>query len=499
MSFGKLELFFTIQALFFLVISCVLTFIFGIRFGLVTSFLVTLFMSVFFRYPRLGLWLLLLYLPFAGTVVYAFDASFDAKDGYIVYHSFSWLLHLIKDFFYIPALLYIVINTKIITKFFKQYLKLGLVIFVIIASCLLTFLLVNIPENTVLMGLVGLKVFLGYIPLILCGYYLIRNTDDLLIVSRLHISLIIICCLLGLVQYLLLINNICPGNSDLLPPANSQPSLQARCLVGGSLLYNPEWGLIRLPGTFVAPWQWGWFLIANSFLAFGGYLIEKEIKWRCLSIIGMVLLILATLVSRQRVAILLIPLILVTLFFCTGKYQNKIWLKLGLFMLIFLTLEYFNLPEESLANFLNRWEYSPPQDFIVSQFQWLIRQAPGLLGKGLGTTDSAARHWGRIYLVEIFPVKVIYEIGILGWTVWMILVSYISRLTYLAYNSAQISAWRSWGMCIWLFILLISYNLWYYPLVVDPVNVYYWFFIGVLLKLPQIRNNNYGSNHNFFN
>ena len=35
--------------------------------------------------------------------------------------------------------------------------------------------------------------------------------------------------------------------------------------MGGSLLYTPSHGQIRLPGTFVAPWQWGWFLISSAF------------------------------------------------------------------------------------------------------------------------------------------------------------------------------------------------------------------------------------------
>ena len=35
-------------------------------------------------------------------------------------------------------------------------------------------------------------------------------------------------------------------------------------------------------------------------------------------------------------------------------------------------------------------------------------------------------------------------------------------------------------------LILISYNTYYYPLLVDPVAIYYWFFAGVLLKLPEL-------------
>jgi hypothetical protein len=35
-------------------------------------------------------------------------------------------------------------------------------------------------------------------------------------------------------------------------------------------------------------------------------------------------------------------------------------------------------------------------------------------------------------------------------------------------------------------VLIISYNTYYYPLDVDPVAVYYWYFVGVLYRLPDI-------------
>ncbi len=45
---------------------------------------------------------------------------------------------------------------------------------------------------------------------------------------------------------------------------------------------------------------------------------------------------------------------------------------------------------------------------------------------------------------------------------------------------------RSFGASFWVFVLIISYNTYWYPLDTDPVCVYYWFFAGVILKLPEI-------------
>jgi hypothetical protein len=37
---------------------------------------------------------------------------------------------------------------------------------------------------------------------------------------------------------------------------------------------------------------------------------------------------------------------------------------------------------------------------------------------------------------------------------------------------------------MWVFVLFISYNTYYYPLDVDPVAVYYWLCAGIIFKLP---------------
>jgi hypothetical protein len=39
---------------------------------------------------------------------------------------------------------------------------------------------------------------------------------------------------------------------------------------------------------------------------------------------------------------------------------------------------------------------------------------------------------------------------------------------------------------MWVFVLFISLFPYYYPLDVEPVNVYYWLAAGIVLKLPEI-------------
>ncbi|MEM8781128.1 MAG: hypothetical protein AAGF26_20185, partial [Cyanobacteria bacterium P01_G01_bin.49] len=44
----------------------------------------------------------------------------------------------------------------------------------------------------------------------------------------------------------------------------------------------------------------------------------------------------------------------------------------------------------------------------------------------------------------------------------------------------------SFASAFWVFIFIISYFPYWYPLDTDPVAVYYWFFAGVIFRLPLI-------------
>ena len=93
---------------------------------------------------------------------------------------------------------------------------------------------------------------------------------------------------------------------------------------------------------------------------------------------------------------------------------------------------------------------------------------------------------GETVLVEAYYPKLFYEVGLLGTLAFLVLVTMLTYLTFKAYRSVRDRNLRSYGAALWVFVLFISYNTYYYPLDVDPVAVYYWFFAGVILKIPEI-------------
>ncbi|MEI1377594.1 hormogonium polysaccharide biosynthesis protein HpsL [Nostoc sp. UHCC 0926] len=478
----------TIGGVFF---GIVLFFVGGIK-AAVPGVLGILIISLSYKYPRQALYAFIIYVPIGGTITY--------------YLGNSPILQLAKDAFYVPALigLWQTCRKQGLPIIIPQGIKTPL--YIVLGCSLLTLLFVNggqqfnppsvgllekTPQEIPLgMGILGLKVFLGYVPLIGCAYYLIRDKRDFLFLSRLQIVLTLICCVLGFIQYLLLLTGVCQGTRGLEGNALFVTSLEARCYFGGALLYSPEEGVIRLPGTFVAPWQWAWFLISSTFFTFATGFTDPSPIWRVVGLGSLVTVFINAVISGQRIALALVPTCFGILLLLTGQIANlKRFIPIGIGLAIVLGIAMVTNPvvvQERTESFTGRWEASPPQDFIVQQFEENWKNVDGPLGSGLGRATNSARVMGSTKLVETYYPKVLYEVGILGVLAFLGLVTSLTIIGFKTYRSIKNRNFRSYGAALWVFILFISYNTYYYPLDVDPVAVYYWFFAGVLFKLPEL-------------
>ncbi|NES89944.1 MULTISPECIES: hormogonium polysaccharide biosynthesis protein HpsL [Okeania] len=446
-----------------------------------------------FKYPILGLWAFLIYMPFAGTVTYWIGGG-------------SPIFQLAKDGFFIPAMIGIGMwckktgNPFIIPKVVKNPL------YILLGFCLLTLLFVNgaqqleppdplrpnvneqVNEQPILMGILGLKALIGYLPLITGAYYKLKTKKELLLAARLTLILAIICCLLGIVQYQFLSSGKCKGTRGFTGQQLFRATLKAKCLVGGALLFSPSQGVIRLPGTFVAPWQWGWFLISNAAFTFAVAFSDPSPIWRIGGLFGMAVVFVNAAISGQRIALALVPTVTIILLVLTGQIANlKRFLPIGIGLGVVLGGVIVSNPvvvQERIDSFVSRWQAAPPTAFITGQFHEVSHV--GVLGKGLGRATNSARTFGRTRLIETYYPKLIYEIGQFGAIAMLVLLTTITFTSFKAYRSVKDKSLRSYGACYWVFVLIISYNTYYYPLDVDPVTVYYWYFAGVVLRLPAI-------------
>jgi hypothetical protein len=302
--------------------------------------------------------------------------------------------------------------------------------------------------------------------------------------------LAIICCVLGVVQYQFLVSGRCKGTDHLSGDDLFKATLEAKCLVGGSLVFSPSQNMIRLPGTFVAPWQWAWFLISNAFFTFATAFSDPSPLWRMVGLGGMALVFVNSAISGQRIALALVPLVTVILLILTGQVTNlKRFLPIAAGLGLVLGIAVIANPQiiqERIDSFVSRWNASPPTAFIAEQFEHTAGGQQGIFGKGIGRATNSTRIFGNTKLVETYYPKLIYEIGPVGTIAFLGLVTTLTVTTFKTYRSLKEKNIRSFGASFWVFVLIMSYNTYYYPLDVDPVAVYYWYFVGVIYKLPDI-------------
>ena len=293
-----------------------------------------------------------------------------------------------------------------------------------------------------------------------------------------------------MMQYQFLASGRCQGTDHLTGDDLFKATLDAKCLVGGSLVFSPSQNMIRLPGTFVAPWQWAWFLIANAFFTFASAFSDPSPLWRITGLVVMAMVFINAVISGQRIALALVPVVTIILLVLTGQVANlkrflPILAGLGLILGIAAAASPAFL-QERVDSFVGRWNASPPTDFISEQFGQSSGGQKGILGKGLGRATNAARIFGKTALIETYYPKMIFEIGLIGVAGFLYLVTTMVVIGFKSYRSVKDKNLRSFGASFWVFVLIISYNTYYYPLDVDPVTVYYWYFAGVLFKLPEI-------------
>ena len=450
-----------------------------------------------FKYPRQALWAFLFYMPISGTVVYGIAGG-------------NALFQLAKDAFFIPAAITIYQEFKRKKQAFLIPKEIKIPFFILLGLALLTLLVVNgamqfgpacdrLPRGVkipckngipLVMGLLGLKVLLGYVPLITCAYYLIRNKKELLFFTRSHLVLAIICLGLGVVQYLFLSSGKCEGTRGMTGEDLFKATLKARCLVGGSLVFSPDVGMIRLPGTFVSPWHWAWFIISNAFITYASAFSDPSSIWRISGLIGMALVIVNAFISGQRIALALVPVVIVILLVLTGQIANlKRFVPIAIGIGVVAAIGTAMFPEiiqERVTSFVDRWNASPPTDFIADQAGFTSKGQSGIFGAGIGRATNSARAYGADALIETYYPKLLFEMGPLAVGGFLLFVTVITWVTFKTYRSVKEPNLRSFAASFWVYVLVISYNTYWYPLDTDPVAVYYWVLIGIILRLPEI-------------
>jgi hypothetical protein len=360
-------------------------------------------------------------------------------------------------------------------------------------------------------GMLGLKVYFYYIPLIYVGYAFVRSDDDLRKFLNWNLVLAALVAGVGITQSLI-------GNS-FLNPAVLAPELQdLGDLSKSTPLSNQVFNIP--PSVFVSAGRYTEYLILITAVALGtcGYLLLSTKKGRAVTYIVTSLLAVAALLSgnrgsfvwiassaaalavaflwgapwRQRQAHRMVKAIRWT----AGATVLSIVLVSALFPEQFGSrIAYYTetlLPGSSAYEGSNRaWDY-PIQNLMAAfaEPHWAI-------GNGTGTTSLGMQYVAKLIgkplpglWVEEGYGDLILEMGVLGPVLWFLWTGAVLWYSWKIVRQLRETRYFPLAAAILWYSFLMLYPLTYISLSTYQnytCNAYFWLLLGVLFRLPELQ------------
>jgi len=368
----------------------------------------------------------------------------------------------------------------------------------------------NPASSSLIYGVLGLKLYFYYIPLMFVGYALFKTESDL---RRFFFIIFLagaVIISLGIVQSIL-------GHTFLNP---ERPGEDIREL---SQLYRvaPLSGVIayRPTSVFVSAGRFANFLILTWLVAFGfsGYLLLRHRSGRNLAFLSLSATFAGVALSASRGVLLWVALSAVvgTVAFLWGSpwRHNAITrilrtlqraaigacLALAIMMATYpeallsrVAIYQETLSPNSTANeFVYRARDYPVQNFLLA---FTYDRWP--YGFGIGTSSLGVQYVSRIMHVPPMGLGVengygvlVIEMGIVGLALWILLSSAIVLSAWKVVRKLKGSPWFPLGFMIFWYAFLLLFPLTFNgiaPYQDFVLNAFLWLLLGILFRLPTM-------------
>lgn len=417
---------------------------------------------------RRGLEFALLYMTIAGAVeLWLYPAS--------------WAV-LIKDIlFLIPAYIGFVMSGELgptlagIPKSFLTILLLLVGIILVQA--------INPAGPGLVATLIGLKVWLFYVPVMLLGYAYVRDRASLLRLSRLMVGLVWLPCVVGILQWLLSITigyraAITLFYGDAAAAATQQ------------FAQFQKVGLIRIPGTFPFATQYLDYVLCMFAPVLGSLAIEDNKFWRKLRMVSLALLFIGGLMTGVRAAFVMIPLSLGIFYLLSRGGLGIVWvavLSAGALAVV------FSISGIDPAGMLNM--ESNLSGRYADQQAGEIKDALNetWVGLGVGTSTTAAQVITNsssekpLDIYEGYYAKTVAELGVAG--LILVVVAQLAPIVLALRAHRYFRGSKLQSYCDAIAALAVVFFVYSYkgPIMsLDPPCSLYWLFAGVLFALPRV-------------
>jgi hypothetical protein len=370
----------------------------------------------------------------------------------------------------------------------------------------------NVYSPSIFYGLLGLKLYFYYVPLMFVGYALIRTEDDLRKFFVVNLSLAALIAALGIVQAVVGPTFLNP--SELNANIRGLSQLQRSAPVTGEIVNIPT-------AVFVSAGRFGWYLELATIMSLAAiaYLLLTRQRGRTLALVASGLIGVAILVSGSRGALVFSGISAVAIvagFFWGSNWRSRqiqgifaglrrsaVVVVAAILLAIFFVPRAVSsrwafysqtlTPNSSHSELLLRsWTY--PLENLEDAFSephWLV-------GNGIGTASLGTQYVAE-FLHQNPPAigvengfgTLIVEMGILGPFLWLLWSGALLVAAWRTVRRLKGSRFLPVGFAIWwlAFLILLPLTFGGLPSYQNYIlNAYLWLLIGVLFRLPLLSN-----------
>jgi hypothetical protein len=335
--------------------------------------------------------------------------------------------------------------------------------------------------------LIGIKVWLFYIPLLVLGYHLVRTREELLRVLGLIAISAVLPAAVGIAEALVMYTGHAERVWSLYGEAAPAVTQQFTTFPLGS-------GLRRIPSTFSSFYQYFLFLATMVAVVYAWWRTRRPHAhvWSPPALLW-VGLVAATFASGQRGAFLFVPLLVATILLLDRQRRLALEVAVPIAAAFLLVVALVGTSPVSVVDHLAWAARSEFGDVLVDGTRDAVSATT--FGVGSGGDSIGARYAfpdervvtpaGRF--LESWYLKGWVELGVVG--VVAVLLLFGTLVVRLARSYARLRDPRLRTVaaaCLALVLWTLLYNVKAQYLDVDPLNVYFWLLAGLVFKLPVL-------------
>jgi hypothetical protein len=385
--------------------------------------------------------------------------------------------------------------------------------FLVLLLCFIFFGIIQVfnPSSTsIFYGLMGMKLYFLYVPLMYVGYYFIDSERRLRSFFAFNAVLILVVVGLGIAQAII-------GHTFLNPTVIQEDIRDLSTTYRAS----PITGLVayRPTSVFVSAGRFQNFQIVSWILTlgYGGFLLLRSRKGRFIAFTCISVLAAGTLLTASRGVLLwncIGALFIAAGFLWGAPWRNREGVRVlrtiqraaifvGIAIIALMTI----FPEQlssRLAIYSETLDPTSPASELLSrtgdyplQNILLAFEYPRWpYGYGIGTSSLGVQYVARI--MHAAPMRIgvengygqlILELGILGLFLWIALATAISFSAWRAVKSLKGSPWFPIAFAIFWYVFLLAFPISFYAFIAYEdfvLNAYFWLLLGILFRLQVI-------------